>query len=101
MTALLPFKVRRFIATAFFAAVAAGSFVLLVCLFPDTRPLTAFEHFCVCVAAVVSWPFDIFAVFHPDSDPSLVVSILLSIASGLFWALCVELFFVVKRRRAA
>jgi hypothetical protein len=31
-------------------------------------------------------------------DPPLVVIILLTIASGLFWAFVVELFFVVKKR---
>jgi hypothetical protein len=96
MTAPLSFRVGRFIAVAFCAAVAAGGLYLLVCLLPDSRPLTAFENIFVYVGAVVAWPFDVEAMFHRDIDPSLVVCILLSIASGLFWAFIVELIFKLK-----
>jgi hypothetical protein len=101
MTTQLQFRVGRFTTVAFCAAVAAGVLYLLVCLLPDTRPLTAFENIFVYFSAAVAWPFDIFAAFHPDSDPSFAVGILLSFASGLFWASIVELFFTVKRRYVA
>jgi hypothetical protein len=98
MTMSLPLRVGRFIAVAFCMALAAGGLVLLVCLFPDSRPLTVFENICVYVSAVVSWPFFVFAAFNPASDPSFVVCILLSIASGLFWAFIVELLLMAKKR---
>jgi hypothetical protein len=101
MTAPLTIKVRRFIAVAFCAAVAAGGLVLLVCLLPDSRPLTAFENIFVYFSVVIAWPFCVEALFKQNADPSLVVCILLSIASGLFWAFVVELFFILKRPRVA
>src|SRR5579862_2290021 len=94
----LPLRVGRFIAVACCVALAAGGLVLLVCLFPDSRPLTAFENICIYVSAVISWPFLVFAAFNHASDPSFVVCILLSIAAGLFWAFIVESLLMARRR---
>jgi hypothetical protein len=98
MTTSLPLRVRRFIAVAFCATLAvAGMFFLVFFVFPDTRPPTHFEDFCFYVWAVASWPLSVVWSMS-QLDPPLVVIILLTIASGLFWAFVVELFFVVKKR---
>ena len=96
MINLQSFKVWRFVAVAFCASVVAGGLVLLVCLLPDSRPLTVFENIFVYFSAVIAWPFYIEAIFQHDSDPSFFVCVLLSITSGLFWAFILELLFKLK-----
>jgi hypothetical protein len=94
----LPFRVRRFIVVAFCVTLAAAGLTFLVFLFPDGRPPTTFETICEWVDLVISWPLDVYSTFTPHNDPSLVVFILLCIASGLFWAFIFELFLMAKHR---
>jgi hypothetical protein len=70
-------------------------FYVVFFVFPDTTPQTPFEDFCTDVWAVASWPLSVVWSMSRE-DPSLVVIILLTIASGLFWAFIVELFIIVK-----
>jgi hypothetical protein len=98
MTTSPPLRVGRFIAVAFCVTLAAAGLSFLVLSFPDTVPPTTFENICTYVCLVVSWPLFVVSAFMLHEDPSLVVYILLWIASGLFWAFIVELFLVVKKR---
>jgi hypothetical protein len=91
-------RVKRFVAVAICATLAvAGMFFVEFFVFPDTRPPTHFEDFFFWVWAAASWPLSVVWSMS-QLDPPLVVIILLTIASGLFWAFVVELFFVVKKR---
>jgi hypothetical protein len=78
----------------------AGMFFVEFFVFSDITPPTPFEDCWFFVWAVASWPLSVIWCMSRQ-DPSLTVIILLTIASGLFWAFFVELFFVVKRRRVA
>ncbi len=93
-----PSRVKIFVAVAVFATlVVLGLFFLVFFIFPDTTPPTRFEYFCTIIWAVASWPLAVVWSMSKE-DPSMVVIILLSIASGLFWAFILELLFTIKRR---
>ncbi|MGO8766406.1 MAG: hypothetical protein ACLQSR_14870 [Limisphaerales bacterium] len=76
----------------------AGMFFVEFFVFPDITPPTRFEDCWFCVWAVASWPLSVVWCMSRQ-DPPLMVIILLTIASGLFWSFFVELVFMVKRRR--
>src|SRR5579862_610550 len=98
MTTSPTLRVGRFLAVAFCVTLAGACLGFLVLSFPDARPPTTFENICTWVWLVVSWPVFVDSAFTPHKDPSIFVFVLLLIASGLFWAFIVELFFVVKKR---
>jgi hypothetical protein len=86
-------RVKRFVAVAICATLAvAGMFFIEFFVFPDIRPPTHFEDCFFWVWAVASWPLSIVWSMS-QLDPPWVVIILLTIASGLFWAFVVELLF--------
>lgn len=93
-----PSRVKRFVAVAVFATLLVlGLFFLVFFIFPDTTPPTRFEYFCTIVWAVASWPLAV-VWYGSKEDPSIAVIILLTIASGLFWAFIFELLLTIKRR---
>jgi hypothetical protein len=99
MTISLPFKIRRFVIIAICATlVVSGMFFVEFFVFPDIAPPTPFENAWFCVWAVASWPLSV-VWFMSQRDPSLMALILLTTASGLFWAFIVELFFKLKGQR--
>jgi hypothetical protein len=71
-------------------------FVIVFIEFPDTIPQSPFEDFCFNVWAVASWPLSV-VWLRSQEDPPFIVIILLTIASGLFWAFIVDLLLAVKR----
>jgi len=78
----------------------AGMFFIEFCVFPDITPPIPFQDFWFYLWAVASWPLSV--VWSMSKlDPPLMVIILLTIASGLFWAFIVELFIRVRRRYVA
>jgi hypothetical protein len=101
MTMSLPLRIGRFVVVAICATLAvAGMFYVEFFVFPDTTTPTPFEDVWFYIWAVASWPLSV--VWSMSRlDPPLMVIILLTIASGLFWAFFIELFFMVKRRRVA
>ena len=97
----LPSGIKRFVAVAVCATlVVGGMFFVVFFVFTDTTPTTPFEYFCTIVWAVASWPLSVVWSMS-QKDPPMVVIVLLTIASGLFWAFIVELFIRVRRRYAA
>jgi hypothetical protein len=78
----------------------AGMFFVEFFVFPDWRPPTPFEDCWFYVWAVASWPLSVVWSMSRQ-DPPLTVIILLTIASGLFWALIVELLISARRRYVA
>jgi hypothetical protein len=101
MSASQTMKAGRFIAVASCVTLAAVGLAFLVFSFPDARPPTALESICTWAWLVVSWPLCAYSAFTPHQDPPLVVFILLAMASGLFWALIVELLIRARRRYVA
>jgi hypothetical protein len=94
-------RVKRFVAVAICATLAiAGMFFVEFFLFPDIPPPTPFEDCWFYLWAAASWPLSIVWSMSKQ-DPPLMVIILLTIASGLFWAFIVELFIRVRRRYVA
>ena len=97
MTVSLPSRIKRFVGVAICAMLAVGGlFFVVFFVFPDTTPQTPFEDFCTYAWAVASWPLSIVWSMSRE-DPPLLVIILLTIASGLIWALIVELLLTVKK----
>jgi hypothetical protein len=92
-------SVRRFtVTTVCMTFTAFGLFLIEFFIFPDTRPTTTFEWSFTWIWTVFSWPLA--AVWlTSEKDPSLVVFVFLWIATGLFWAFVVEIFFKLKARR--
>ena len=94
-------RIKGFVFVAICATlVVAGMFFIEFGVFPDITPPTPFEDFGFCLWAVADWPLSV--VWSMSKlDPPLMVIILLTIASGLFWAFIVELFIRVRRRYVA
>src|SRR5215469_2100798 len=90
---LLRFRATRFIAVAFFVTLASAGWYLIVASIPYVRPTPICDLISQCLAQVASWPF---FVYSAQYEPSWFVFILLSIASGLFWALILELFLTAR-----
>jgi hypothetical protein len=100
MTVSLLSRIKRFVLVAVCATLAiAGMFFVEFFVFPDTTPPTRFEDLWFYLWAVASWPLSV-VWFISKRDPPLIVIILLTIVSGLFWAFIVELFIRVRRRYA-
>jgi hypothetical membrane protein len=96
-----PSRIIRFVVVAFCATLAiAGMFFVEFGMFPDTTPPTPFEDVWFYIWAVASWPLSV-VWFISKLDPPLLYIILLTIASGLFWAFIVELLIRVGRRYEA
>jgi hypothetical protein len=93
-------RIKRFVAVAICATLAiAGMFYVEFFVFPDLTPPTPFEKCWFYVWAVASWPLSVVWIMSKQ-DPPFIVMILLTIASGLFWGLIVELFIRVRRRES-
>ena len=95
-----PMKLRRFIVSSLCAMVVAfGMFLWLGYWYGDLldanlRPSffeVAFQRVCL----VVCWPF-VATSWLLGHDPSRIVSLLLWIATGLFWGFVMETFLIVK-----
>jgi|SRR5215469_1352710 len=96
-------NIKRFIIVTLCATLAAYCLSILVFSFPDFRP-TPIENFCTDIWAVYSWPLIAIVslldlIDHPfiNEDPPILY-ILWWLATGLFWALIVELLFKFKAR---
>jgi hypothetical protein len=92
-------KIRRFVILVISATLlVSGMFFVEFFVFSDILPPTTFENVWFCIWAVASWPLSI-AWAMSQRDPSLMVIILLTIASGLFWGFIMELLFKFNERR--
>jgi hypothetical protein len=97
MTMSLRTRMKRFLAVAICVTIAvACMFFVEFFVFPDTTAPTPFEDFWFYVWAVASWPLSV-VWSRSQQDPPLVVIVLLTIASGLFWAFIAELLSAVKK----
>ena len=67
-------------------------------IFPDARPATTFEQLFAWIWMVFSWPLSVVWSMSQKTPP-LIVFVSLWIATGLFWAFVVELFFKLKAQR--
>jgi hypothetical protein len=94
----MPRPIKRFIVVAICSTLAiAGMFFVEFFVFSDITPPTPFENCWFYVWAVASWPLSVVWLML-QQDPSLMVIILLTVVSGLFWAFLVELLFAAKER---
>jgi hypothetical protein len=97
MSVLLTSRIKSFVAVAICATLAIGGlFFVVFFVFPDTTPPTGFEDFCTYVWAVASWPLSVVWAMS-RRDPPFAIIIPLTIVSGLFWAVVVELLLTAKR----
>ena len=91
-------RIKRFATVAVCVTLAAvGMFYVEFFVFPDTIPSTPFEDCWFWVWTVISLLLSLVWMMS-QKDPPVIVMILLTIASGLFWASIVELFITVRRR---
>jgi hypothetical protein len=97
MSVLLTSGIKSFVAAAICATLAIGGlFFVVFFVFPDTTQPTGFQDFCTYVWAVASWPLSVVWATS-RRDPPFAIIILLTIVSGLFWAVVVELLLTAKR----
>jgi hypothetical protein len=97
-------KTRRFIiSTICVMFVGLGLFLWLIYGFPDhivsSDPAPTFgEEVLRYVCMVTLWPFAVTSLILHGDPPLRIYWLLLWIATGVFWALIIELLFIVKRR---
>ena len=98
-------NIKRFIIATLCATFAAFCLTVLVFSFPDYREPTPFENICTDIWIVFSWPLiaigSLLVLEYPPfihQDPPIFY-ILSWIATGLFWAFIMEMFFKFKKRR--
>lgn len=77
----------------------AGVFMSMV-LFTDPASPSFYGWFCHIFLAIVAWPFELWLLIHPVKPPA-IVTFLLFVISGLFWAAVVDVFHELKKKYRA
>jgi hypothetical protein len=88
------FNPARFVATA--ALISFGGFLLFAYVtdFPPWQTETILERALVTASVIISWPLAL-AFVIPENSPA-ILGLSLFAFPGLFWAILVELFMIVK-----
>ena len=78
-------------------AAIAGVFMSMI-LFVDPSSPSVYGGFCSIFLMIAAWPFELWLLIHPEKPPA-IVTFLLFVISGLFWAAVVDLFYELKKVR--
>jgi|SRR5215469_14359064 len=76
-------------------AAIAGVFMSMV-LFVDPSSPSFYGSFCSIFLIIAAWPFELWLLFCHGAPPK-VVTFLLFVISGLFWAAVVDSFYELKK----
>lgn len=74
----------------------AGVFMYMV-LFVDPSSTSLFSWFCSVFLMIAAWPFELWLLIHPAKPPA-VVTFVLFVISGLFWAAVVDVLHELKKK---
>ena len=75
----------------------AGVFMSMV-LFVDPSSPSVFGWFCSIFVMIAAWPFELWMLIYHGTRPAPVVTFLLFVISGLFWAAVVDVFYELKKK---
>lgn len=76
--------------------VIAGIFMSMV-LFTDPSSPSFYGSFCYIFLVIVAWPFELCLLIHQGAPPP-VVTFLLFVTSGLFWAAVADVLYELKKK---
>jgi hypothetical protein len=103
MTKRVPFRVKLFIVSALVALLVIAGTFLMMRLFADldaNHHLSSVSHVlarvCFDFLVVATWPAMLYAIIA--DHPSFPADVIFYLVSGLFWALMVDLLFVILRK---
>jgi hypothetical protein len=100
MTKPLALRVRRFIVAALCSLLVRGGVCLIMVKFTDLNAPSVLGTVCLDFLAVAMWPVALYVKFI-YGDLSINADVILFFVSGLFWALVVDLFLVIRDKYKA
>lgn len=97
---MISVRAGRILIVALGSLVAIGGIFLSVVLFTDPSSPSIYGSFCYIFLAIAAWPFKLYLLIHPVKPPA-IVTFLLFVISGLFWAAVVDVFYELKKKYGA
>ena len=77
--------------------VAIGGIFLSMVIFMDPSSPSLYGLFCYYFLLIAAWPFKLCFLIHQGRPPA-VVTFLLFVFSGLFWAAVVDVLYELKKK---
>ena len=75
---------------------AIGGIFLSMIFFTDPSSPSIYGSLCYNFLVVAAWPFEVYLLIHPEKPPG-IVTFLLFVVSGLFWAAVVDFSYELKK----
>lgn len=97
---MMSLRAGRILIVALCTLVAIGGIFLSMVIFTDPSSPSIYGSFCFIFLVVVAWPFELWFLIHPVKPPA-IVTFLLFVISGLFWAAVVDVFHELKKKYRA
>ena len=93
---MVSLRAGRFLIVASCSLVAIGGIFLSMVFFTGPSSPSIYGSLCYIFLVVVAWPFELWLLIHPGAPPG-IVTFLLFVVSGLFWAAVVDSFYELKK----
>ena len=93
-------RAARILIVALCSLVAIGGIFLSMVLFVDPSSPSIYGSFCYIFLVIAAWPFKLWLLIDPAKPPA-IVTFLLFLISGLFWAAVVDVFYELKKKYRA
>lgn len=97
---MISIRAGRILIVALGSLLAIGGVFLSMVIFTDPSSPSIYGSFCYIFLVVAAWPFQLCLLIHPEKPPA-IVTFLLFLISGLFWAAVVDVFCELKKKYGA
>ncbi|HLX70281.1 MAG TPA: hypothetical protein VKV04_11705 [Verrucomicrobiae bacterium] len=94
---MISLRAGRFLIVALSSLLAIGGIWLSMVLFTNPSSPSFYGSFCYIFLAIAAWPFELCVLIRPAAPPA-VVTFLLFVISGLFWAAVVDVSYELKKK---
>lgn len=94
---MMSLRAGRFLIVALCSLVAIGGIFLSMVIFTDPSLPSFWGWFCYFFLVIAAWPFELCFLIHHGAPPA-VLTFLLFVFSGLFWAAIVDLLYELKKK---
>ena len=94
---MISLRAGRFLIVAVCSMVAIGGIFLSMVIFTDPSSPSFYAWFCYFFLMIAAWPFELYLSIHHGAPPH-IVTFLLFVFSGLFWAAVVDVLHELKKK---
>lgn len=97
---MMSLRAGRILIVALGSLLAIGGIFLSMVFFTDPSSPSIYGSFCYIFLIVAAWPFELCLLIHPGKPPA-IVTFLLFVISGLFWAAVVDVLYELRKKYRA